>query len=432
MRHWIITNRTVEPPADAPHTTGHHIKEPNRQRDRVGGLPVFRVATFEDARLPLDPSDKQLMSAVRFVPDAFVGEYSDLRTLCANPTHAHAPDLSGLPGSLRMFGDLYRAMSNAPEGKGDALVFLHGFNYGWCDSLRHLLSLSRVYAEPDASPISHIVYFSWPSWGKKTRYMSDQEIAQPAGLNFGRLFAKMVQFYRDAFTPQPGNQLGNGAGDGEGIAAPSEPLTFCGRRLHLGAHSMGNQVLESFVQAINSVPSLRVPIFSQALLLNADQDWTALEPGRPLHELPNFADRIHVYNHRDDDALLISEATKNNERRLGRHGPRTMADNVIADRTVVVDCSKLNLARRSRAKREKAMNEASRVATTAASRRFQDAAERVLAGSDHTKERLFDHWGYLHRPEVVADLYHVLHTVSASEIPGRDRKDTRRYALTTR
>ena len=420
MRHWIITNRAVEPTDTGTAPTGHHVIEPNKQRDRVGGLPVFRVATFDDADLPLDPSDDQLMSAVEFIPDAFVGEYSDLRTVCADPTHHHPPDLSGMPGSLRMFGDLYYAMSNAPKGKGDAMVFLHGFNYAWCDNLRHLLSLSRVYAEPDASPVSHIVYFSWPSWGKKTRYMSDQEIAQPAGLNFGRLFGKMVQFYRDAFTPRRGD------------SDSTDPLAFCGRRLHLAAHSMGNQVLESFIQSINSVPSLRVPIFSQALLLNADQDWTALEPGRPLHELPNFADRIHVYNHKDDDALLISEATKNSERRLGRHGPRTMADNVLADRTVVVDCSKLHLARASKAKREKAMSDASRVATTAASKRFQDTAERVLQGSDNTKERLFDHWGYLHRPEVVADIYHVLSTVSASEIPGRARKDTRRYTLESR
>lgn len=420
MRHWIITNRAVEPVSGTAVATGHHVIEPDKQKDRVGGLPVFRVATFDDDDLPLDPSDDQLMSAVSFIPDAFVGDYSDLRAACADPTHGHPPDLSGLPGSLRMFGDLYHAMANAPEGKGDALVFLHGFNYSWCDSLRHLLSICRVYAEPEVSPVSHVVYFSWPSWGKKTRYMSDQEIAQPAGLNFGRLFGKMVQFYRDAFTPSRGD------------SDSTDPLAFCGRRLHLAAHSMGNQVLESFVQSVNSVPSLHVPIFSQALLLNADQDWTALEPGRPLHHLPNFADRIHVYNHKDDDALLISEATKNSERRLGRHGPRSMAENVLSDRTVVVDCSKLHLSRKKKSSDKKMLAEASAVATAAAGNRFRETADRVLQESDHTRERLFDHWGYLHRPEVVADIYHVLHTVSASEIDGRIRKDSRRYSLESR
>jgi hypothetical protein len=99
---------------------------------------------------------------------------------------------------------------------------------------------------------------------------------------------------------------------------------------------------------------------------------------------------------------------------------------------VVVDCSKLHLARRDSqpgAGLGPAMSAATGVATEASADRFADAARRVLRGSDRTNERLFDHWGYLHRPEVVADIYRVLAGVPASEIPGRDRRDTRRYAL---
>jgi esterase/lipase superfamily enzyme len=424
VTHWIITNRPFRPGVDPSdpraRVTGTDILDAHDQHDRIGGLPVFRVARFEPDGLPLNPTDEQLKRAVRFTPDAFVGDYARLREDVPALASGRGADVRGLPGTLQMFADLYRAMSRAPEGQGDALVFLHGYNYTWSDSLRHLLSLVRVYAEPEASPVSHLVYFSWPSWGQRGRYFSDQEIAQPAGLNFGRLFGKVVQFYREAFVPRRGE------------AESTDPLGFCGRRLHLAAHSMGAQVLEPFVRSIVGVPSLRVPIFSQALLLNADLDWTALEAGRPLHDLPSYADRIHVYNHRDDDALLISEATKNSERRLGRHGPRTMADGVISDRTIVVDCTRLHLARTARAKREPALSDAARVATTAASNRFFETAERVLQGSDRTRERLFDHWGYLHRPEVVADIYQVLSCRPASEIPGRDRKDTHRYAMLAR
>lgn len=419
MQHWIITNRTVTKDAE----TGHDVLAPDRQKDRVGGLPVFRVATFDAKGLPLAPDDDRLMSAVRFIPDAYIGDYDRLRRMSELLDSGDEPDLTGLPGTLRMFADLYHSMRNAPEGKGDALVFIHGFNYSWTDSLRHLLSLVRVYAQPEASPVSHIIYFSWPSWGSKLRYPSDQEIAQPAGTNFGRLFGKIVQFYRDAFVPQRPVEVGEPV---------TGPLTFCGRRLHLGAHSMGNQVLEEFMRAIVGVQSLKVPIFGQTLLLNADEDWTALEPGRPLHHLPGYSDRIHVYNHKSDDALLISEATKNSERRLGRHGPRSMSDTVLADRTVVVDCSKLHLARSSRARREPALTAAAGVATKAAADRFYETAQSVLEGSDNTKERLYDHWGYLHRPEVVADIYRVLRAEAASEIPGRDRRDTRRYSLVPR
>lgn len=419
MSHWIITNRAVPDNAQ----TGHDVRDPDRQRDRIGGLPVFRVASFDASGLPAQADDGALKAAVRFIPDTFAGDYDQLRRMSELLDSDDTPDLTGLPGSLRMFADLYNAMRNAPEGKGDALVFVHGFNYDWADSLRHFQSLIRVYAQPDASPVSHIIYFGWPSWGSKVRYPSDQEIAQPAGMNFGRLFGKIVQFYRDAFIPRRPIEAG---------VPETEPLTFCGRRLHLAAHSMGNQVLEEFMRSIVGVESLRVPIFGQTLLLNADEDWTALEPGRPLHELPNYADRIHIYNHRDDDALLISEATKNAECRLGRHGPRSMSDSVLADRTVVVDCSKLHLARTGRAKTDAALNQAARVANKAAADRFYATAQAVLEGSDHTRERLFDHWGYLHRPEVVADIYRVLRGVSASEIPGRDRKEPRRYNLVPR
>lgn len=419
MQHWIITNRTVPDGAE----TGHDVLAPNRQADRVGGLPVFRVATFDPEGLGLNPSDDRLMEAVRFIPDAFIAHYAPLRRIGDLLDSEAEPDLRGMPGTMRMFAELYHAMRNAPEGKGDALVFIHGFNYSWADSLRHLLSLVRVYAEPEASPVSHVVYFSWPSWGSKLRYPSDQEIAQPAGQTFGRLFGKVVQFYRDAFVPTRPAEEGEPA---------REALTFCGRRLHLAAHSMGNQVLGEFMPSIVGVHSQRVPVFAQTLLLNADEDWTALEPGRPLHELPGYSDRIHVYNHRDDDALLISEATKNTERRLGRHGPRSMSDSVLADRTVVVDCSKLHLARSSKVKREPALADAARVANRAAADRFYETALAVLEGSDRTRERLFDHWGYLHRPEVVADVYQVLRGTPASEVPGRERKEPRRYSLVPR
>lgn len=440
MAHWIITNRpfSEEGEKKAEGTqTGLDIlnwsnAEANRaeanaggkgERDGAGGLPVFRVGRFDPGA---GPTGRDLAEAVRFVRDAYIGGYGELRR------PGDAGDIAspaGLPGTLEMFGELYRDMRAAPSGKGDALVFIHGYNYSWEDSLRHLQRLIRVYAEPAASPISHVIYFSWPSRGQIERYRSDQEIALPAGLNFGRLFAKVVQFFRDAFRPSRAG------------AASTDPLGFCGKRLHVAAHSMGAQVLDTFIQSIVAVPSLRVPIFSQALLLNADLDWTGLERGNALHDLPSYADRIHVYNHRDDDALLISETTKNGERRLGRHGPRTMADGVISDRTVVVDCSKLHLSRREQAvvasvrgpgmaaARGATMGAAADVATEAAADRFLETARHVLRGSDRSRERLFDHWGYLHRPEVVADIYRVLAGVSASEIPGRDRRDTHRYAL---
>jgi len=56
---------------------------------------------------------------------------------------------------------------------------------------------------------------------------------------------------------------------------------------------------------------IRKPLFGEALLLNADADWTALTPDRPMHLLSELSARVHVYSHASDDALLISELTKN-------------------------------------------------------------------------------------------------------------------------
>ncbi len=380
-QHWIITNREV-------------------RRRRIGGrmvevvtdakreaLPTFRVATF--APPTGTPTDDTLRAAVRVVPDTFSPHYTGITA---------ETDPETLPGSKRLFKSLYDSMHAAPEDKGDTLFFIHGFNYSWCDALTHLHQLHKVYVEPPESPIANILYFSWPSWGKMTKYKKDQQIAQPSGYLLGRFFAKAIQFYRDFFAPH----------DGHGAH-------FCGRRIHIGAHSMGNQVFQEFIRSIREHDFLRSPLFGEVLLMNADADWTALEPDHPLHALPDYADRIHIYNHRSDDALLVSEATKNQQKRLGRHGPRDLGR--IPPRTLVVDCTGLN----------------SRSGQRPVEDRFLQAAARVL-GRDTagTKERLFDHWGYLNRAEVVADLYQVLHGVSSSQIVGaRTARSGALYKLTS-
>jgi len=68
----------------------------------------------------------------------------------------------------------------------------------------------------------------------------------------------------------------------------------CGRRIHVGAHSMGNLVLESFVGAVNQSLPVKFPLFREILLLRADVDWDALETGKPLASLHQYADRTHA------------------------------------------------------------------------------------------------------------------------------------------
>lgn len=361
--HWIITNREVGKPRGS---TKEVILDSKKE-----ALPTFRVASFTPA--PIGAADHaSLAKRVEVVPDhGGYDSYEETR-------RAKSP--ASLKGSGRLFKSLYDQMASAPAHKGDTLFFIHGFQYSWPDALVHLQRLHEIYFAPPESPVAQILYFTWPSWGDLLRYKSDQQIAMPSGLLLGRLFGKAVQFYKDFF-----------AHDGQ-------RQRFCGRKIHLAAHSMGNQVLQEFMRGIQDYDFLRSNLFGEVLLLHADADWQALEPQFPLAELPDYCDRIHIYNHFSDDALAVSEVTKNNAKRLGKHGPRDLS--LLPPRTIVVDCTSLGDRK---------------PASAPLDTHFLKVAERVLKGTDvSVRERLLDHWGYLHRPEEVADIYQVLRGDSTS------------------
>ena len=376
--HWIITNRVV---GKAKGSSKESILDTKKE-----ALPTFRVATYT----PPAPGGKvefaSLVRGVEVVPDHDrFDSYVEA---------AAAGDPAKLVGSARLFRSLYDQMCAADDAKGDTLLFLHGFNYAWPDALSHLQRLHEVYAAPADSPIRQIVYFTWPSWGELIgKYDDDQRIAAPSGQLLGRVFGQALQFYKDMF-----------AGGGN---------RFCGRKIHIAAHSMGNLVMQEFMRSIREFKFLRSNLFTEALLLNADADWTAMEPGQPLASLVEFSERVHLYNHYGDDALKISETTKNNAKRLGRHGPRDLA--TIPPRTAIVDCSGLD------DKVPSALRDSDPMVKV---------IKRVLGPHESSwRERMFDHWGYLHRPEVVKDVWGVLAGAPASRLVGREQKTPVLYKL---
>ena len=409
--HWIITNRRV---VTNPATGRERVDDFDAQGERIEGLPTFRVAEFKTSGLGTKPTQQALIDAAGFVPDTFRPGYEGL---------GRDTDPSDLPGSQRMFKALYDTMCSAPEGKGDTLFFIHGFNYTWEDALIHLHRLSQVYADPAATSISRIVYFTWPSWGIMRKYWKDQRIAAPSGQLLGRVFGKLVRFYEDFFDPEKRRK---------------DRPELCGRRIHIAAHSMGNQVLREFVRAVIEQEHLRHPIFGEALLLNADIEWTALNPGEPLHRLATLSDRVHVYNHFSDDALRHSSLVKNpGEKRLGQYGPESTDTNMLPPRTVVVDCSAIRpklaetgsqplaAAPPQPAAAGPVRGEADAVLAAAPDELSVGAAARVLDRKrTEMRERMFDHWGYLHRPEVVADIWQVLAGRGSGTIEGREPKGT--------
>jgi hypothetical protein len=46
------------------------------------------------------------------------------------------------------------------------------------------------------------------------------------------------------------------------------------------------------------------------------------------------------------------------------------------------------------------------------------------------REALFDHWGYLHRPQVIADLYRVFRGESSGTMKGRVHREGPLFRLT--
>lgn len=386
--HWVITNRPVRNTKKK----GEYVEESN---DYIGARPDFRIARFTPPEKPAKKlKDDDYQAAVAFTPDDYPDAYDSL-----NP----ADDPQGVAGTQQLFLALYQDMLAAPGDKGDVLFFLHGYNYTWIDSLRHLHRLHQLYVTPADSPVRRIVYFSWPSVGRLLGYKVDQPNAWASGHMLGRLFGKVIQFYADFFKRS---------------RAPDRP-TFCGKRIHLAAHSMGNQVLEHLFRAVNDVEFFRHNLFEEILLLNADADWDALEPGCPLHRLAEYGNRIHLYNNRSDDALDISEDTKNKKKRLGRHGPRDLT--LIPPRTLVVDTTS-----------DPADLDTTLADTAIHNDPFASRAPRIIEHDDSAiamKEVLIDHWGYLYRPAVIADIKAVLRGESSSGIEHRSLKDRHFYRL---
>ena len=362
---YLLTNRRIVRDL----ATGRESISPD---GRERPLPVFRLGTV---------STTATGSSYELLPDEFVENYKGLTP---------ATDADAEAGTRRMFLDLYQQMAAAPADKGDVLVFIHGFNYTLDDEFAHIRQLETLYLKHVDSPVSHLLYVSWPTVGKITYYPDDQEDALDTGRVLGRVLRKVVRFFREFFAAS--------------LQTGGPRPAFCGRKIHLAAHSMGNQVLERAILELNQDALAAAPLFAEALLLNADCDWTTLEAGQPLNRLPDYAERTHVYNHHSDDALLISETTKNHARRLGRHGPRDL--DLIPPRTLVVDCTGL-----------KALP-TNLPAGHPAKRALPALARQAAPEGPPIKERLIDHWGYLTRPEVINDVRAVLRGEPAGAIKG--------------
>ena len=264
-------------------------------------------------------------------------------------------------GTNNMFFRLYSDMME--NDNSDVLLFMHGFNYKLEDELEHIESLKKRYLKKKSN-IEHMIYLSWPSQGTLDGYLDDQKDARETGRILARLYEKLLQFYHMNFHIN-GNES-------------------CQKKIHLAAHSMGNQVLEHMM--INLDKRLINPVFSEILLINSDVDSDIFNKGEAFERLHEMGDRVHIYTHRGDDALLFSKAFINKKRRLGQRGP---------------DCLKSLPSNVFVVNQDKVTNDDDEATAT---------------------HKLADHWGYLYSSEVKTDMRKVFKGIDEDKIRGRRLK----------
>ena len=201
--------------------------------------------------------------------------------------------------SNEFFKDLYGEMKKKEPCYGEVLIFIHGYNCELSRSLDIIRKLHYRYVENEDCPIDTIVMFTWPAMGKIFKYRNDARDAKASGYALGRAFHKLSDFLKVYVKKN------------------------CMQRIHLMAHSMGAQVLEAMMLQLSDKYEERLNnLLSEVVLVGADVARHALESPNPLYDLTDICERVHVFYHRRDRALGLSETTKNAFNRLGKWGAK--------------------------------------------------------------------------------------------------------------
>jgi esterase/lipase superfamily enzyme len=338
-KHYIITNRPVR------------VKNGREQIDESNQAATTYNLRFGTAEI-VKGRDGKPKAKVEMIPDVPVqnNKFKEL-------TYKNLDAKENLPGSAQWFKSLYDEMS-AGKKNNDTLFFIHGFNCGYQCLIENLIDLDQIFVKNRSNPIARIVAFSWPSNNMLTEYRKDQADAGYAGIALARGYHKLLKFFSEFVQDE-----------------------HCENNIHVLCHSMGNQVFERMVKEIilSHIPA--APIFKQVVLAAPDIDNDALEPGKPLHHITDFCDRVHIYFHKSDDALKISDKTKNKTNRLGLTGPTRPLE--LRMNVNVVEASEINDSR-------------------------------------GVKEKLINHWYYKNSETVAHDIRQVFSGIHTEHIKGRE------------
>lgn len=219
--------------------------------------------------------------------------------------------------------ELMEAVQKQMSGQHcDVLLYIHGFAADFELCLERLAELKDKYQGDGVKEMVAFV-FSWPSEGRTfppVEYFNDRQAAEISGRAIARALCRLVEYIRSI--NREGRQ--------------------CWQKLHLVTHSMGNWALRHALQALvnDYQRGNSLPLFENVFLMAPDEDDDALEKDYKLAPLARVAHGIHVYHSKNDLALDISDYTKSNPDRLGKHGPKNMQ--LTSDRVIAIDCHRVD------------------------------------------------------------------------------------------
>ena len=273
-------------------------------------------------------------SFLRFGKAQVSDELDSVTEIKVAPERLRPGRRSQLLGSTAMFEEIREQM----RAGVDKVLFIHGFNYTFHESLIDAARLKRTY-ETDDCPYTFFV-FSWPSDGSLMPYIAyanDRADARTSGTALGRGLLKLGAFVQRV-SEELGPRVRSDLGRDPDTARQRQEL--CGGRLHLMAHSMGAYALRHAVQGMRREIGDDLPrLFDEILLFAPDEDADAFEHDHKLALLPKLARRVTVYHNREDIPLAISDMTKGNPDRLGADGPAH--PHLLPAKVSVVDCTEV-------------------------------------------------------------------------------------------
>ncbi len=198
--------------------------------------------------------------------------------------------------------------------KGDALIFVHGYDHTFREAAGRAAQLQQWLAAGGKDMT--VLLFSWPSAGAgvgRRTYADDRRRAEASGAALGRAILKATDFIRN--TPR---------------------AERCDGRIHLLCHSMGNWAIRGAVQAMRTFVGDNIPpLLDEVILTAADEDDDTVQARHKIAPLLRGCRRLTVYYNHQDLALKASDYAMGNPDRLGRSGPRRKAD--LSDKVAVVN-----------------------------------------------------------------------------------------------